>query len=107
MLQTLQDTDLQVKLEKSIFYIYKVDYLKYIISDKGIKMDPKKVCAIEEQPILRNVSKVLSFLGFTNFYYRFIKEYLRVALDLINLTKKDAKQVWDNKVNQAFQGLKK
>ena len=44
----LQDTDLQVRIEKSIFYIYKVDYLGYIILDKGIKMDPEKVQVIEK-----------------------------------------------------------
>ena len=48
VLKALQGSDLQVKLEKSIFYIYEVDYLGYIILDKGIRMDPEKVCAIEE-----------------------------------------------------------
>ena len=44
----LEDIDLQVKLKKSIFYIYKVEYLGYIISDKGIKMDPEKIQITEK-----------------------------------------------------------
>ena len=39
----LQDMDLQVKLEKSMFYIYEVNYLGYIISDEEIKINPEKV----------------------------------------------------------------
>ena len=84
---------MQVKLEKSIFYVYKVKYLEYIISDKGIKIDPEKVWAIEEWPILRNIFEVLFFLGFANFYYKFIKEYSKVAISLINLIKKNIKWI--------------
>ena len=47
MLQVLQDSDLQVKLEKSVFYVYKVKYLGYIIAESGIKMDPIKIGIIE------------------------------------------------------------
>ena len=40
--------NLQVKLEKSIFYINKVEYLGYIISDKEIKINLEKVQAIKK-----------------------------------------------------------
>ena len=79
---------MQVKLKKSIFYTYKVNYLEYIISDRGIKMDSEKIYIIKEWPTLKNGFKVLFFLEFTNFYYKFIKEYLKVIISLINLTKK-------------------
>ena len=82
VLQTLQNTELQVKLEKSAFYIHKVDYLGYIISDKGAKMDPKNIHVIKEWPILKNISEVLFFLGFANLYYRFIKEYSKITTSL-------------------------
>ena len=93
VLQTLQDIYLQVKLEKSTFYIHKIKYLGYIISNKGIKIDPEEIRAINKLLTLKNISKVLFFLGFINFYYRFIKEYSKVALNLISLIKKNAKWV--------------
>ena len=52
-------------------------------------MDHKKVRAIKEWPIPKNILEVLFFLGFINFYYEFIKDYLKVALRLTNLTKKN------------------
>ena len=54
-------------------------------------MDPEKISAIAGQPALRNISEVQFFLGFTNFYYRFIKGYSQIATSLTNLIKKDAK----------------
>ena len=87
----MQDLDLQVKLEKSIFYIYKVEYLGYIISEDGVKMVPKKIYIIRKWPTLKKKLEVFFFWGFINFYRRFIKEYLKVAISLINLTKKDVK----------------
>ena len=68
MLQALQNSNLQVKVEKSVFHVHKVEYLGYIITESGIKMDPVKIGVIKEWPIPRNISEVQSFLGFTNFY---------------------------------------
>ena len=84
----MQDSNLQVKIEKSVFYIYKVEYLGYIITESKIKIDPVKIGIIKGWPTPRNISEVQSFLEFINFYRRFIKEYLRIAVSLINLTKK-------------------
>ena len=52
-------------------------------------MDPKKIYIIQEWLILKNISEVLLFLGFVNFYQRFIKEYSKVTAELIKLIKKD------------------
>ena len=70
-------------------------------------MDPKKIYIIKEWLILKNISEVLFYLGFTNFYHRFIKNYLKLVLSLTNLTKKDINWVWNNNTKRAFQGLKK
>ena len=51
-------------------------------------MDPKKINTIIKWSILRNISEVQSFLGFINFYYRFINKYFEIAASLTNLTKK-------------------
>ena len=75
-------------MEKSIFYVHKVEYLGYIIVESGIKMDSVKIGIIKEWPTPRNIFKVQLFLGFINFYRRFIKKYSEVAGSLINLIKK-------------------
>ena len=103
----MQDSDFQVKLEKSIFYIYKIEYLGYIIAENRIKMDPIKISMIKGWPTPGNISEVQSFLEFTNFYYRFIKKYSQITANLINLTKKGYKWVWNKITEEAFKELKK
>ena len=49
---------------------------------KGIETDPKKVEAVKNWTIPKTVTDVRSFLGFTNYYRRFIKDYAKVARPL-------------------------
>ena len=78
-----------MKLEKSVFHVYKIKYLGYIITKNGVKINPEKISIIIEWPTPKNVSEIQLFLGFANFYRRFIKKYLEIAVSLTNLTKKD------------------
>ena len=51
-----------------MFYVPKVIFLGYIISEHGIEVDHEKVKAIETWPILRNIEDVRSFYGLASFY---------------------------------------
>ena len=79
----------------------------YIIKNRGVKINPGKIRAIMKWLTLRNVFEVLFFLGFINFYRRFIKGYLKIILSLTNLIKKDIMWTWNNHIKWAFQELKK
>jgi hypothetical protein len=52
-------------------------------------MDPSKVFIVVDWPTPMNVKDVQSFLGFANFYRRFIKDFAKKAAPLTKLTKKD------------------
>ena len=58
----------------------------------GIRMDSVKIGIIKKWSMPRNISEVQLFLGFANFYYRFIEKYSEVAVNLTNLMKKG--QLW-------------
>src|SRR6516164_7433319 len=73
ILKTLQDADLLVEPAKSVFYVQMVEYLGHIISYNEVRMEPKKVQAVKDWPEPTNVKEVQSFLGFANYYRRFIK----------------------------------
>jgi len=70
-------------------------------------MDPAKVKAIVEWEAPRSVKGVRAFIGFANFYRRFIKQFSEIARPLTELTKKDAVFKWSEEANAAFERLKK
>ena len=87
-------------------------YLIHIVSKNGIQTDSKKVEAIWKWPIPTNVMEVCSFLGFINYYCRFIKKYAQVAKPLYklisgeNATRKQNLIKWDLECQEAFDKLK-
>jgi hypothetical protein len=69
-------------------------------------MDPVKVAGVAEWPQPKNKREVQSFLGFANFYRRFIKDFSHHARPLFDLTRNDQKWKWDTSEATAFQKLK-
>jgi len=53
----------------------------------------------------KTVKELQSFLGFCNFYRRFIKDYSQVAHSLFALTKKDVPYIWATPQESAFRSL--
>ena len=68
-------------------------------------MDPEKVSTITNWQLPNSVKGVQSFLGFCNFYRRFIKDYGRVAKPLNELTRKDTVFRLTDEYKAAFQQL--
>jgi hypothetical protein len=89
VLKALSDAGLYLKPEKYQFHKQEVKYLGFIITTNGIRMDPEKVSCILEWQTPKNVTDVQCFLGFANFYRRFIKYYSKVVTPLTSLTKKE------------------
>ena len=88
ILEALTKAGLQVKPQKCEFHTNNVEYLGFIITTEGLRMDPAKIITIIEWPIPKKLRDVRSFLGFGNFYRRFIQDYSYVARPLTQLTKK-------------------
>src|SRR5271156_4248382 len=82
VMDLLRKHNLFLKPEKCEFERQVVEYLGVVISKNSVKMDPAKVAG---WPIPTNKKEVQSFLGFTNFYRRFIKGFSHMAGPLFNL----------------------
>ncbi|KFY82311.1 hypothetical protein V498_08625, partial [Pseudogymnoascus sp. VKM F-4517 (FW-2822)] len=106
VLKKLKEYNLLLKLEKCEFHKNQVEFLGYIIGTHSIKMDQAKVKAVLEWPTPTTVKEVQAFLGFANFYRRFIAGYSKVAQPLTELTRKDLAFEWTAKAEAAFQELK-
>jgi RNase H-like domain found in reverse transcriptase len=83
-----------------------VEYLGMVISHNKVAMDPVKVAGVQDWPAPSNKKEVQSFLGFTNFYRRFIQDISDHARLLFNLMKNDAQWSWGADQQLAFDKLK-
>ncbi|RYP29017.1 hypothetical protein DL767_006943 [Monosporascus sp. MG133] len=89
VLQALQDANLLVNAEKSEFHKQEVPYLGCVITPGYIKMDPKKIAAVQKWQAPTTVTEVQAFLGFANYYRKFVRNFSKIAIPLSNLTKKE------------------
>jgi hypothetical protein len=106
VLQRLMENDLYLKPQKCAFDAEEVEYLGMVITPGKIAMDPAKLVGIAEWPAPLNTKQVRSFLGFANFYRRFIDRYLDLARPLNELTQKERKFEWKDSQEQAFLAMK-
>jgi RNase H-like domain found in reverse transcriptase len=78
-----------------------------IIKKGRIAMDLVKLGGIRDWPTPVTVKQVWLFLGFGNFYQKFISHYSDLAQPLNYLTKKDKKFEWTSECQNAFDTMKK
>ena len=69
-------------------------------------MDPRKLKAIDSWPEPKSAKELQSFLGFTNFYRRFIPHYSDLCVPMTRLLLKDLSFSWSQEVSTSFQSLK-
>ena len=98
---------LKLKPSKCKFAAAQVKYLGHILSQDGVRPNPEKTTIIDNFPAPRNVKQVRSFIGLTNYYKRFIKDYSKIAAPLFALLRKDVPFVWSTQCQQTFDYLKK
>ena len=107
VLQRIRWARLKLSPEKCILFQREVTYLGYIVNKNGVKVDARKLEAVAEWPIPRNVTEVKRFLGLASYYRRFIANFAEIAKPLHKLTEKDVTFAWTNESDRAFKKLKK
>ncbi|GJP41373.1 hypothetical protein CLOM_g1045 [Closterium sp. NIES-68] len=95
-----------VKLSKSEFALQKVQFLGHMVSAQGVHVDPKKIEAVHTWKTPENVKELQQFLGFANYYNRFVPQYAKLAAPLTNLLKKNTPYKWEPKHQEAVEQLK-
>jgi len=75
ILKRLEENDLYIKPEKCVWKARKIGFLGVIIGPNGIEMEVEKVDGVLSWPQPKNVKDVRKFLGFANYYRRFIKDF--------------------------------
>ena len=104
-MEHLREHKLYLKPEKCEFDQSEVEYLGVIVGNGKIRMDPIKIQGISEWPTPKCKHNLQSFLGFCNFYRRFIHHFAQIAHPLHYLTG-NVPFNWTLKCQTAFDQLK-
>ena len=107
VLKRLCKAGLYAKAEKCEFHSESVEYLGYILSPSSLTMSDDKIKIIQDWPEPKKVKNIQSFLGFANFYHRFIFNYSNIVIPLTHLTQKDNPWKFDSSCQDTFNSLKK
>jgi len=106
VLEILAEHKLFLCPEKCEFHRKQIEYLGLVISENKVAMDPVKVAGVHEWPVPENRTDVQAFIGFVNFYHRFIQDFSTIARPLFDLTRSDQAWNWGTKEQEAFEHLK-
>jgi hypothetical protein len=87
VLERLRQYNLFAKLSKCSFHTKTVEFLGYVISTTGVSMEKSRVAAIQEWPQPESVRDVQVFIGFANFYRRFVRDFSAIARPLTCIMK--------------------
>jgi hypothetical protein len=107
VLELLRKNSLYLKPSKCFFYVESINFLGYVISKKGLEMQSAKVDAVRNWPEPTDVKGIQRFLGFANFYRKFVQDYAKITKPLTDLIKKDTPFVWTEAQQGAFEELKR
>jgi hypothetical protein len=106
VLQDLLANGIYCKLEKCQFHMDRTSFLGFIVSSDGISMDPDRIASIADWPVPTSVLELQIFLGFANFYRRFIEGYSRIISPITTLLRKGQEFNWTPEIQSAFDELK-
>ena len=107
VLSALLAAGVHVKLIKCEFSVPALEFIGYQISSTGFGITAEKSQSFLSWGTPKNLKQLQSFLGFSNFHRRFIRNYSSNAAPLFRLLKKDIRFSWSEDCDPAFQTLLK
>lgn len=111
VLQRLRLHNLFANLKKCKFRTKEVEFLGYVVSTEGVRMEEARVTAVREWPLPTSFREIQVFLGFANFYRRFIKNYSTIAAPMSSMLtgmkngKKTGEFIFTKEAEEAFRAL--
>ena len=108
VLEKIKEAGLRINPEKCQFLTERIKFLGYIVSKNGIETDQTKIDAIKKFQNPSCIKHLRSFLGLTNYYRKFLKDYAKYSKVLEGLCgkNKDKKIIWTEECEEAFRKLK-
>ena len=105
--QRLHQANLKLHVKKCVFGRDTVRFLGHVISSEGISTDPEKIATVAQWPVPITKLELQQFLGFVNYYRRFIKDCASISKPLYQLTEHTRCFKWTDQCQEAFLTLRK
>jgi hypothetical protein len=105
VLHLLSQHQLFLKQSKCAFGTSEVEYLGHLVGKDGIRVDPKKIEAMQDWPHPKTLKSLCGFMGLIGYYHKFVKNYGKIAAPLTALLKNNS-FTWTPATAQDFQTLK-
>ena len=106
VLQKLAANNITLKLAKSHFIAKEIQFLGFILNDKGISPSAEKVEAIQNFPTPKNRRQLQSFLGLCNYYRKFQEEYSELTARFQPQLSSKNKWIWGNEQQNIYTLIK-
>jgi hypothetical protein len=106
VLKVFKQNGLKVKISKCAFDVPELEYLGYRFTQNGIQPTDEKIKAIKEMRPPANLEELRSYLGYINYYDRFIPNKAKIFLPLYSLMKKDVPFLWNQECQEAMDTVK-
>ncbi|GJP84473.1 hypothetical protein CLOP_g14543, partial [Closterium sp. NIES-67] len=106
VLGKLREHKFDARLWKCHFYKRELEYLGHLVGNNRLKVDPKKMVAVQNWPVPQDVGQIRSFLGLANYFRRFLENYSTVVAPLTALTRKGSAWEWTRQCQEAFDKVK-
>lgn len=104
----LNANNLTVSKKKTSNVLARIRILGHIVDEKGVHTDQRKIKSIIKWKKPNTGKELQRFLGFVNWYRRFIKNYAELSCPLYEISKKHKiEKHWDERMEQSFENLKK
>ncbi|KII63191.1 Transposon Ty3-I Gag-Pol polyprotein [Thelohanellus kitauei] len=104
--EAIHRAGLKLNREKCKFGYGEIEFMGYIVSDRGLHANTDSVKPILDWKAPTNTTNLKSFLGMCTFYHRFIRNMATIAAPLYDLLKKGNPWFWSESCNSSFEKLK-
>ena len=108
VLQKLKDNHLAVAAHESIFHAPEIVFLGYMVNQDGLQMSERNIDSIINLELPKNIRDIQCFLGFPNYYRRFIKNFSTLCQPLTDCLKKTDKEFeWTEHISEVLKNSRR
>ena len=105
-LERCRQRGVKLNMDKCRIKVQSVGYFGNVLTDEGVRPDPKKVSAINEMKAPNCKADLQTVLGMANYMSRFIPNLAEVSAPMRELVKNDSEFIWDKAQEKSFQEMK-